>query len=78
MRFFWLLFNLFQGVWVAVWTAVCVTIALLAYLVTRSRRLGLFLARRLWAPGILAAGPACAQGARNPRPDPSVADSGIA
>ncbi len=58
MRFFWLLFNLFQGVWVALWTAVCVTIALLAYLVPRSRRLGLFLARRLWAPGILAAGPA--------------------
>lgn len=58
MRLFWLLFNLFQGVWVALWTAACVTIALLAYLVTRSRRLGLFLARRLWAPGILAAGPA--------------------
>jgi 1-acyl-sn-glycerol-3-phosphate acyltransferase len=58
MRLLWLLINLIQGVWVVLWTVLWITVALVTYLVTRSRRPGLFLARRVWAPGILAAGPA--------------------
>lgn len=58
MRLLWLLINLLQGVWVVLWTAFWITAALLTYLLTRSRKPGLFLARRIWAPGILIAGPA--------------------
>lgn len=58
MRLLWLLINLLQGVWVVLWTAFWISAALLTRLVTRSPRPGLFLARRIWAPGILIAGPA--------------------
>lgn len=57
MRFLWPLINALQALFTAVWTAVWVTVALFTYLLTRSRRPGLFLARRVWAPGMLLAGP---------------------
>lgn len=57
LRFLWPLLNALQALFTVVWTAVWVTAALFTYLVTRSRRPGLFLARRVWAPGMLLVGP---------------------
>jgi 1-acyl-sn-glycerol-3-phosphate acyltransferase len=39
---------------VALWTVIWTTLALLLYLLTRRHRLPLALARRVWAPGVLA------------------------
>jgi 1-acyl-sn-glycerol-3-phosphate acyltransferase len=57
MRFLWPLINMLQAVFVAVWSALWITVALLTYATTRSRRPGLFLARRVWAPGVLLSAP---------------------
>src|SRR5262245_30850266 len=56
MRLLWPFLNLLQGVCTMVWTAFWVTLALLSRVITRSPRPGLLLARRIWAPGVLAIG----------------------
>lgn len=53
----WFPVNLIQAVFVALWSAFWIAVSLVASFVTRSRRPGLWLARRIWAPGLLAAGP---------------------
>ncbi len=53
MELVWPLINTVQGVFIALWTAFWILVALLASALARSRRPGLFLARRVWAPGIL-------------------------
>ena len=53
MELIWLLINTLQGVLIALWTAVWILVALLLSAAVRSRRPGLFLARQVWAPGLL-------------------------
>lgn len=55
-RFLWLPFNVLQAVLIASWTAADVSLALVASAVLRRKDVGLTLARRLWAPGILLIG----------------------
>jgi 1-acyl-sn-glycerol-3-phosphate acyltransferase len=55
MSFFWALVNTLQGIFVALWTAFWILVSLAVCPLVRSRRPGLFLARRVWAPGILKA-----------------------
>lgn len=52
----WVPVNLLQHGFGFVWTAFWITVALLATLLTGSRRASLWLARRVWARGLLAAG----------------------
>jgi len=56
MRLLWPLLNLLQGVYTIAWTSFWVTVALLSRVITRRPRPGLLLARRIWAPGVLAIG----------------------
>jgi 1-acyl-sn-glycerol-3-phosphate acyltransferase len=55
MELIWLLINTLQGIFTALWTAVWILVALLASAAARTRRPGLFLARRVWAPALLRA-----------------------
>lgn len=50
-------FDLVQLGFVFAWTVLCISAALVVLAVTRSRRVPLAMARRLWAPGVLAAPP---------------------
>ncbi|MCZ7652588.1 MAG: 1-acyl-sn-glycerol-3-phosphate acyltransferase [Thermoanaerobaculia bacterium] len=52
----WAPVNLLQFAFGFLWTAFWITVALLATLLTGSRRVSLWLARRVWARGLLAAG----------------------
>jgi 1-acyl-sn-glycerol-3-phosphate acyltransferase len=54
----WVGINAVQAVFVAVWSALWISVALLTLALTFSRRPGLWLARRIWSPGILAIAPA--------------------
>lgn len=49
----WAPVNLLQLLFTLAWSAACISLALLVWTVTRSRRLPLAMARRLWAPGLL-------------------------
>lgn len=53
VRFLWPLINALQLAFTGLWTAGCITFAGLVYVITRSRRIALELARHLWAPGLL-------------------------
>lgn len=53
-RLFWLLVNALQAVFTAVWTAGWISVAIIVTVVTRHRELALVMARRVWAPGLLA------------------------
>lgn len=50
----WPLLNTLQFAFIFGWTGLWITLALLVSVVTRSRRLPLAMARRVWAPGIVA------------------------
>lgn len=50
----WVPVNLVQVTVISLWTAFWITLALLVTLLTGSRRPSLWLARRIWAPGVLA------------------------
>ncbi|MCL4839509.1 MAG: hypothetical protein KJ058_16265, partial [Thermoanaerobaculia bacterium] len=52
----WAPVNLLQFAFGFLWTALWITVALLVTLLTGSRRASLWLARRVWARGLLAAG----------------------
>lgn len=52
----WLPINLLQGVLGCLWTAFCITLALLVRVVTGSTEHPLGMARWMWAPGMLAIG----------------------
>jgi 1-acyl-sn-glycerol-3-phosphate acyltransferase len=54
----WIGINAVQAVYLAVWSALWISAALLTLALTLSRRPGLWLARRVWAPGLLAVAPA--------------------
>jgi len=54
VRWGWTALNGLQLAFTLAWSAGCITLALLARLVTGSPRLPLAMARRLWAPGLLA------------------------
>lgn len=56
MAFLRLPLNLLQAVFVALWSAGCIVVAIVASKVARSPRPGLWLARKVWAPVVLAAG----------------------
>jgi 1-acyl-sn-glycerol-3-phosphate acyltransferase len=56
-QLFWFPINLVQAVLVMLWTAGGITLALIAGAVLRRKRLGLTLARRVWAPVLLLFGP---------------------
>lgn len=49
----WRAFNALQLIFTVAWTAACITLALLALLLTGHRRVPLRMASRLWAPGLL-------------------------
>jgi 1-acyl-sn-glycerol-3-phosphate acyltransferase len=53
MQLLWRLINAVQAAYVALWTAFWVSVALVATTLVGSRRPGLWLARHIWAPGIL-------------------------
>jgi len=53
MELVWVLINTVQGLFTALWTASWILVALLASALAGSRRPGLFLARKVWAPWIL-------------------------
>lgn len=55
MDLIWVLINTVQGVFAALWTALGILVALVVSAAARTRRPGLFLARRVWAPGLLKA-----------------------
>lgn len=55
MSLLWLPINLLQIAFVSLWSAGCITVAILASKVARSPRPGLWMARRVWAPVVLAA-----------------------
>lgn len=55
-RLLWPLLNAFQSVLVVLWTAFWITVALAVSVVTRGTGTSLAMARRVWAPGILALG----------------------
>ncbi len=52
-RVLWTVWNGVQLVYTLLWSAGCITLALLVYAVTRRVSLPLAMARRLWAPGLL-------------------------
>ncbi len=56
MRFLWPLINVLQMALAGVWTASCITVALIASAVRGRPDPGLALARRVWAPGCLRIG----------------------
>src|SRR5690349_20457910 len=51
-RILWAALNVLQWLFICLWTAVWVTVALLLVTVTRRTAYGLAMARRIWAPGI--------------------------
>ncbi len=53
-RVLWALANAVQGLLMVLWSVFWISAALLALLVTRSRRPGLSMARTCWAPGVVA------------------------
>lgn len=53
MELVWPLVNTIQGVLIALWTGLGILVALLASALARTRRPGLFMARRVWAPALL-------------------------
>jgi 1-acyl-sn-glycerol-3-phosphate acyltransferase len=55
MELVWPLINTIQGVFAALWTAFWILVALGVSMAARTRRPGLFLARRVWGPGLLRA-----------------------
>ncbi len=55
MSLLWLPVNLLQIAFVSLWSAGCITVAILASKMARSPRPGLWMARRVWAPVVLAA-----------------------
>lgn len=67
----WVGINVLQAVFLAVWSAVWISAALLTLGVTHSRRPGLWLARRVWSPGLLAIAPARLEVQGLDRLDPS-------
>jgi len=54
-RLAWSVCNAIQLGFTLLWSAGCITLALAVYAVTRRPRLPLAMARRLWAPGLVAA-----------------------
>ena len=48
---FYPLLNVFQLLFLAGWSALWITVALLVAVVTRNQEVALRMARRLWAPG---------------------------
>lgn len=50
----WIPVNAAQAVLTILWSAVWITLALALQLVTRSRRIPLWMARRIWGPGLVA------------------------
>ncbi|MFN7942228.1 MAG: lysophospholipid acyltransferase family protein [Thermoanaerobaculia bacterium] len=50
----WRPVNFVQGIYTALWSALWISIALAVSLLSRSPRASLWLARRVWAPGLLA------------------------
>jgi 1-acyl-sn-glycerol-3-phosphate acyltransferase len=55
MRVLWLLLNFLQAIFLCAWTALWISLALVAILVTFRRDAALAMARRFWGPGVLAA-----------------------
>lgn len=55
-RLLWLPINLIQGVLGCLWSAFCITLALLLRVVTGSTKHSLGMARWMWAPGMLTIG----------------------
>ncbi len=53
MKLLWPLVNLLQGLFFVVWTALLISLAILATLVSFSRDVALVMARRLWAPPLI-------------------------
>src|SRR4029453_15523955 len=53
LRLLWTPINAVQLLYTLLWSAVCISLALLVYGVTGRRRLPLAMARRMWAPGPL-------------------------
>src|SRR5262245_9977553 len=53
LRLLWTPINAVQLLYTLLWSAGCISLALLTHAVTRRRRLPLAMARRLWAPGLL-------------------------
>lgn len=49
----WLPANLVQGIFTALWSALWISVALLVHLVARRRAPALWLARHVWAPGLV-------------------------
>lgn len=49
--------NLIRIVWIASWSMLCITLALVVRMLTGNTRRSLAMARHMWAPGILACGP---------------------
>lgn len=54
--FFWILVNFLQGLLAAVWSALCILVALVVRFVTADVKIPLAMARYLWAPGLLRLG----------------------
>ena len=52
-RMLWVMFNSLQLLFTLLWTAACISLALVVLLVTRQRRWPLRMASGLWAPGLL-------------------------
>jgi 1-acyl-sn-glycerol-3-phosphate acyltransferase len=55
MRALWPLINFLQAIFLCAWTALWISLALVAILVTFRRDAALAMARRCWGPGVLAA-----------------------
>lgn len=70
-QLFWFPINLLQAILVALWTGGGITLTLIAGSVLRRKRLGLTLARRVWAPVLLRFGPVRLQVEGRERLDPS-------
>ena len=56
---FWLFIplNVLRMIWIALWSMLCISLALVVRLWTGNTHRSLAMARHLWAPGILAIGP---------------------
>lgn len=54
-RLVWLVVNVLQWLFIAFWTAVCTSLAVPLSALTRRPRIGLAMARRLWAPPVMRA-----------------------
>jgi 1-acyl-sn-glycerol-3-phosphate acyltransferase len=57
-RLFWVPLNMLQALWLVVWTGILFLPAVFFGLVQPSKKIALAMARVLWAPALLAAGPA--------------------